>query len=70
MGSPMVITLGQQYNVGERPTVILYTCFWISMVDVEASCQENPHKQYYNTKNVHYVQAGSGKSWFLLYCDS
>ena len=25
MGSPMVVTLGQQYNVGERPTVILYT---------------------------------------------
>ena len=26
MGSPMVVTLGQQqYNFGERPTVILYT---------------------------------------------
>ena len=25
MGSPMVVTLGQQYNVGEKPTVILYT---------------------------------------------
>ena len=24
MGSPMEVTLGQQYNVGERPTVILY----------------------------------------------
>ena len=24
-GSPMEITLGQQYNVGEKPTVILYT---------------------------------------------
>ena len=24
-GSPMVVTLGQQYNVGEKPTVILYT---------------------------------------------
>ena len=24
-GSPMVITLGRQYNVGEKPTVILYT---------------------------------------------
>ena len=24
-GSPMQITLGQQYNVGEKPTVILYT---------------------------------------------
>ena len=23
--SPMVITLGQQYNIGEKPTVILYT---------------------------------------------
>ena len=22
----MVITLGQQYNVGEKPTVLLYTC--------------------------------------------
>ena len=25
MGSPMVVTSGQQYNVGEKPTVILYT---------------------------------------------
>ena len=25
MGSPMVVTSGQQYNVGERPTVILHT---------------------------------------------
>ena len=26
MGSPMVVTLlGQQYNTGEKPTVILYT---------------------------------------------
>ena len=24
-GSSMVVTLGQQYNVGEKPTVILYT---------------------------------------------
>ena len=24
-GSPMVVTLGQQYNVREKPTVILYT---------------------------------------------
>ena len=24
-GFPMVVTLGQQYNVGEKPTVILYT---------------------------------------------
>ena len=25
MSSPMIVTLGQQYNVGERPTVILNT---------------------------------------------
>ena len=25
MGSPVIVTLGQQYNVGEKPTVILYT---------------------------------------------
>ena len=24
-GSPMEITLGQQYNIGEKPIVILYT---------------------------------------------
>ena len=24
-GSPMVVTLGQQYNIGEKPTVILYS---------------------------------------------
>ena len=28
MGSPMVVTLGQQYNnVGEKPTVMLYTYY-------------------------------------------
>ena len=26
MDSPMVITLGQQYNVGEKPTVVRYIC--------------------------------------------
>ena len=25
MGSPMIVTLGQQYNIGEKPTVIMYT---------------------------------------------
>ena len=25
MGPPMVVTLGQQYNTGEKPTVMLYT---------------------------------------------
>ena len=24
-GSPMVVTLGHQYNIGEKPTVMLYT---------------------------------------------
>ena len=24
-GSPMVVTMGQQYRVGEKPTVIMYT---------------------------------------------
>ena len=25
--SPIVVTLGQQYNVGEKPTVMLYTTY-------------------------------------------
>ena len=28
---PMVVTLGQQYNVGEKPTVMLYTFTLIAM---------------------------------------
>ena len=28
-GSPMVVTLGQQYNVGEKPTVILCVCVFV-----------------------------------------
>ena len=28
-GSPMVVTLGQQNNIGEKPTVILYTYYII-----------------------------------------
>ena len=27
----MVVTLGQQYNIGEKPAVILYTCTLIAM---------------------------------------
>ena len=32
----MVATLGQQYNVGEKPTVILYTFILITMQSHEA----------------------------------
>ena len=29
-GSPMVVTLGQQSNTGEKPTVMLYTYYIIN----------------------------------------
>ena len=35
----MVITLGQQYNVGEKPTVILYT-----YINRHADKQDFPYK--------------------------
>ena len=36
----MVVTLGQQYNVGEKPTVILYTC-----INRHAGTSEKQQKQ-------------------------
>ena len=30
--SPMVVTLGQQYNVGEKPTVMLFVLLFLSVV--------------------------------------
>ena len=32
----MVVTLGQQYNVGEKPTVILYN--WADLVTTQLLC--------------------------------
>ena len=43
----MVVTLGQQYHVGEKPTVIMYTCF-----DRHAGKQtKTKHKQYCTSLN-------------------
>ena len=47
----MVITLGQQYNVGEKPTVILYT--YIAMQGHQQKGKQNNassnNKDKYNT---------------------
>ena len=44
MGSPMVVTLGQQYDVGEKPTVILYT-----YINRHAGTPEKQQKQCNNS---------------------
>ena len=48
----MVITLGQQYNVGEKPTVILYT-YIIAMQGHQQKGRQNDtssnNKDKYNT---------------------
>ena len=38
---PVVVTLGQQYNIGEKPTVILYTYY----INRHAGTPENQLKQ-------------------------
>ena len=45
-GSPMEITLGQQYNIGEKPTVILYT-----YINRHAGTPEKQSKQNRNNVN-------------------
>ena len=37
----MVVTLGQQYNVGEKPTVILYTFTLIAMEGQQTKQNKN-----------------------------
>ena len=39
--SPRVVTLGQQYNVGQKPTVILYTYY----INRHAGTPEKQQKQ-------------------------
>ena len=47
--SPLVVTLGQQYNVGEKPTVMLYTYisglflmfFWCPCMAINVNVQFN-----------------------------
>ena len=48
-GFPMVVTLGLQYNIGEKPTVILYT--YINQLFLTFSALvANPKKLLYFTR--------------------
>ena len=49
MGFPMAVTLCQQYNVGERPTVLLYT--YINRHTRPLNTTKQKTKQY-TIKNV------------------
>ena len=50
----MVVTLGQQYNIGEKPTVILYT-----YINRHAG---TPEKQRKNKKQKNTIKHGSKDS--------
>ena len=51
---PRKVTLGQQYNVGEKPTVILYTYI-------------NPHAELPNiTKQDNIVLSQEDSTWYLI----
>ena len=56
----MVVTLGQQYNVGEKPTVILYT-----YIDSRAVTPEKQQKQ--NRDNVVSYTITHGSNNILLH---
>ena len=43
----MVVTMGQQYNVGEKPTVILYT-----YINRHAGTPEKQRRQYSTSSNM------------------
>ena len=40
----MVVTLGQQYNIGEKPTVILYT--YITLITMQGQPDKNKTKTF------------------------
>ena len=57
----MVVTLGQQYDIGEKPTVILYT-----YINRHAGTPEKQRRQnstsniiIYNNKNIGYIYMNS-----------
>ena len=51
----MIVPLGQQYNTGEKPTVILYVCMYECMVITQSMDQPgkvaNPVRGQLNREN-------------------
>ena len=45
----MVVTLGQQYNIGEKPTVVLYT-----YINRHAGTPEKQRRQNSTSSNIGY----------------
>ena len=41
-GFPNVTTSGRQYNIGEKPSVILYTCLYITNFSMQGHQNHNP----------------------------
>ena len=41
-GFPNVTTSGRQYNIGEKPSVILYTCCYIINFSMQGHQNHNP----------------------------
>ena len=58
-GSPMVVTLGQQYDVGEKLTVILYT--YINLIAVQGHQTKSKNKTEIMEHNI---QHGSNNILF------
>ena len=68
-GSPMVVTLDQQYNIGEKPTVILYT-----YIDRHAGTPEKQRKQHCSTSSnmvvIIYCYIGCEDEVTTWYCST
>ena len=58
----MVITLGQQYNVGEKPTIILYT-----YINRHAGTPEKHQKQTRDNVVYHHTYGSSGNIHYKGY---
>ena len=56
-GFPNVTTLGRQYNIGEKPSVILYTCYIIIF-----SMQRHQNRNPFNVRVLDY----SVVIWFYM----
>ena len=56
----MVVTLGQQYNVGEKPTVTLYT-----YINRHAGTPEKQQKQEQCSRSTSIIKHGSSNNILL-----
>ena len=63
----MVITLGQQYNVGEKPTVILYTYYINCHAGTPTKGEDKPiHHQTIKTNPIQSLKRAQQRTMMMM----